>query len=270
MQKQTTQHIIHHLETIDSTNEEARRCVAAAGSPAEIDNYIIIAQTQTKGRGRLGRRWYSPPGNLYMTLIKRPQVPLVELSKISLVVGVAIRRVLKKYLSEDLYLALKWPNDILVNRMKLGGILVETDSYPALEEKSESTVEASPHCDQFNTFCFIGVGLNLNSSPDLTAYSSCSLLDFCADIPQIDDLALEIATELDSLIDLWTKDGFASIREEWLWAAYGLGRPVCARAENGFQVYGRFVTLSQDGAVVVTDDIGNDHLVRSSEITYLV
>ena len=143
----------------------------------------------------MGRRWYSPPGNLYMTLIKRPQVPLVELSKISLVVGVAIRRVLKKYLSEELYLALKWPNDILVNRMKLGGILVETDSYPLQEEASELAPDSSSHCDQFNTFCFIGIGINLNSSPDLTAYPSCALLDFCAEIPQIDDFALEIAME---------------------------------------------------------------------------
>ena len=205
-----------------------------------------------------------------MTLIKRPQVPLAELSKISLVVGVAIHRVLKKYLSEDLYLALKWPNDILVNNMKLGGILVETDSYPLLEEATELPAESSPHCDQQNTFCFIGVGVNLSSSPVLTAYPACALLDFCEEIPQIDDLAQEIATELDALIYLWTRNGFDSIREEWLWVAYGLGKPVCARAENGFQVYGRFVTLSQDGAVVVTDDMGNDYLVRSSEITYLV
>jgi BirA family biotin operon repressor/biotin-[acetyl-CoA-carboxylase] ligase len=261
------QHILHHLETVDSTNEEARRRVAAAESFSEVEDHVIIAQTQTKGRGRLGRRWYSPPGNLYMTIIKRPRVPLAELSKISLVVGVAIRRVLKKYLSDDLYLALKWPNDVLVNRMKLGGILVETDSYPSLHHHSE----ASPSvCDAHNTFCFIGIGVNLSSSPDLTAYPSCALLDFCQEIPEIDGLAQQIASELDNLLHVWAHKGFEAIREEWLWTAYGLGKPVCARAENGFQVYGRFVTLSQDGAVVVTDDIGTDHLVRSSEITYLV
>ena len=56
MTKKTRLHTLHHLETVDSTNEEARRRVAAAQSVSEVDNHIIIAQTQTKGRGRLGRR----------------------------------------------------------------------------------------------------------------------------------------------------------------------------------------------------------------------
>ncbi len=206
-----------------------------------------------------------------MTIIKRPQVPLAELSKISLVVGVALHRVLKRYLSEKVYLALKWPNDILVNRMKLGGILVETDSYPlSMSVQKVDNTSQTMFCDQQNTFCFIGIGINLLSSPELAVYPSCALLDFCESVPPIDILALEISRELDVSIEKWTQEGFEGIREEWLWVAYGLGNPVCARAENGFQVYGRFLTLSEDGAVVVTDDIGNDHLVRSSEITYLV
>lgn len=265
------QYTLNHLETVDSTNEEARRRVASAESFADIEDHVIIAQSQTKGRGRMGRRWYSPPGNLYMTIIKRPQIPLAELSKISLVVGVALHRVLRKYLSEDIYLALKWPNDILVNRMKLGGILVETDSYPLSTSLQTSDSSAQDEiCDQQNTFCFIGIGINLLSSPELAVYPSCSLLNFCESVPPIETLALEICRELDIYIEKWTQEGFDGIREEWLWVAYGLGKPVCARAENGFQIYGRFVTLSEDGAVVVTDDIGNDHLVRSSEISYLV
>lgn len=262
---------LNHLETVDSTNEEARRRVASATSFEEVDDHVIIAQSQTKGRGRMGRRWYSPPGNLYMTIIKRPQVSLAELSKISLVVGIAIHRVLKKYLPKETYLTLKWPNDILANRMKLGGILVETDSYPlSMSVQTSDTYAQTDFCDQQNTFCFVGIGINLSSSPELAVYPSCALLDFCESIPQIETLALEICHELDASIEKWTQEGFDGIREEWLWVAYGLGKPVCARAENGFQVYGRFVTLSEDGAVVVTDDIGNDHLVRSSEISYLV
>jgi BirA family biotin operon repressor/biotin-[acetyl-CoA-carboxylase] ligase len=263
-------YVINHLEAIDSTNDEARRRVEWATAPHEFENHIIVAQTQLKGKGRLGRHWYSPPGNLYMTIIKRPQIPLTELSKISLVVGVALHRVLKDYLSQkahkdlsEIYLALKWPNDILIDKMKVGGILVETEQYAA---NGAQSVEVQ---GEQNTLCFIGVGLNLVSSPDLTAYPACALLDFVTELPLLDDLIQRICKELDALLVQWREEGFGPIREEWLWSAYGLGKPICARVENGFQVYGRFTTLNEEGAIILTDDTGNDHVLLSSEISYL-
>lgn len=247
---------IHFLETVDSTNDEARRLLK---NNQDFKDHIIIAESQTKGRGRLGRRWYSPPGNLYMTILKTPKISLAELSKISLIVGLSLHRVLKKYIPENHHLCLKWPNDILVNRNKLGGILVETESYSIIDD----------HMNDSLTCCLIGVGINLVSSPELSNYSSCNLLEFTKDVPQPDVLALEISQSLDDLIETWETKGFDSLREEWLWNAYGLGKPVSAKAENGFQIYGRFLTINKDGAVVIMDETQQEHLITSSEITYM-
>lgn len=255
------EYTFYKYDSIDSTNDEARRLINKGDLeqfPQEAgtawgENAVVLADSQINGKGRLGRHWYSPPGNLYMTVVKRPQVPITQLSQISLVVGVAVRRVLEKFISPDHHLALKWPNDILINGMKIGGILVETDI---------PSTEAPP-------VCYIGIGINLLSSPDLINYPACSLLDFTKNVPTRDDFSRLLLASIETVFEDWTKSGFQEIREEWLWHAYGLGKPVQGIAENGFKLYGRLLTIDPEGALIISDEDGREHLVRSGEITYL-
>lgn len=237
------------FEQIESTNDEIKRIVTADYS----QDVLVITETQTRGRGRRGRRWYSPPGNLYMSFSKTPPVNPASLGQISLVIGIAVYKAIQKLIPDSAQIALKWPNDVLINKMKVGGILVETEQFPGQEYAT----------------CFAGVGVNILSSPEMVIFPACSLREFIKELPDRTKLALDIMKEFDILYDSWVKNGFSQIRDEWLSISYGLGKAVSARAENGFEVYGRFLTLSLDGAVIICDDDGNEYLVRSSEITYL-
>lgn len=281
-----THTIIHKYESIDSTNDEARRLVTKWNKSKRIPNSIyfetpkykikpkidssdliklspretnfpdtiILAETQTKGKGRLGRHWYSPPGNLYVTLIKSVPVHISKLPQLSLVVGLSVYHVLKSYIPDTNHIALKWPNDILIDGKKIGGILIETD----FDDTKSSTI------------CYIGIGINRLSAPDTIAYPTCCLLDFSTTPPSIDDLVSQIDIKLNELLNEWVQHGLQNLRDEWLWAAYGLGKPVSARVENGFMLYGRFVTLNQDGAFVIEDNEQIQHIVMSGEVKYLV
>ena len=239
----------YNYDQIESTNDEVKNLFSVDNS----QDVVVIARSQIKGRGRRGRRWYSPPGNLCFSFSKTPPVNPASLGQISLVVGLAVYKAVRKILGEKGQLALKWPNDILVNKMKVGGILVETEQFP----------------NQDHLTCIIGIGVNFMSAQEMVIFPACSLYEFTKELPELEAFAKDILVEFDLLYDLWVEDGFEKIRNEWLMVSYGLGKPVSARAENGFEVYGRFLTLSLDGAVVICDDLGNEYLVRSSEITYL-
>lgn len=253
-----TEPVIQKYDIIDSTNEEARRLVAqwnqSESNKSPFPDKIIIATTQTKGKGRLGRHWYSPPGNLYMTLIKTISVDALKLPQLSLVVGLSVYNVLKSYISKDHNVALKWPNDILVDGKKLGGILIETD----FDDTKKSTI------------CYIGIGLNRLSAPDTISYPTTCLLSYTSTPPEIDDLVSQIHAEFENLLEIWIQSDLENLREEWLWAAYGLGKPVSARVENGFMLYGRFVSLTSNGALIIEDDDQIQHTVTSGEINFMV
>lgn len=238
-----------NFEKVESTSDEVRNVIFKDPS----QDVVVIADMQTRGRGRRGRRWYSPPGNLYFSFSKTPAINPAALGQISLVTGIAVHHVISKLLPSSAQIALKWPNDILVNKMKLGGILIETEQFPGCEYAT----------------CIIGIGINITSSPEMVAFPPCALRDYINELPDKDELARNIIDEFNRCYNVWLYDGFEKLRSEWLSLSYGLGKPVSARAENGFEIYGRFLTLSSDGAVVICDDDGNEYLVRSSEITYL-
>lgn len=136
---------LHVLQETTSTNHEATK-LAQQGAP---DGTVLVAETQTAGKGRLGRSWYSPPGdNLYCSVILRNQ-PADNLtgwlSVIPLLSAVAVARAVQRV--ADLKPSLKWPNDILAGDRKLGGLLCESSlSGPS------------------TTFVVVGIGLNVNGS----------------------------------------------------------------------------------------------------------
>ena len=154
---------LHLFQEVSSTNHEAMK-LAQQGAP---DGTVVVAEAQTAGKGRLGRRWYSPPGaNLYCSVILRNQ-PTDDLagwlSVLPLLSAVAVAKAIQ--LAAGLTPSLKWPNDILAGDRKLGGLLCESSlSGPT------------------TTFVIVGVGLNVNSHRE----------DFPEDIR---DLATSIAEE---------------------------------------------------------------------------
>lgn len=114
---------IFSYQSIGSTNETAH-IFAVAGLP---EGTIIVAEKQSKGRGRLGRKWHSSPGKgLYFSIILRPKMPLAQTPGLSLIAGLAVVRAI--YAAAGLKVSMKWPNDILNDGKKLAGILVELEA----------------------------------------------------------------------------------------------------------------------------------------------
>ena len=135
--------ILYHGVTA-STNLQAK---ALAIEGAE-EGSVVVADSQTGGRGRMGRTWASPSGvNLYFSLILRPGVPSIRVPQLTLLVAAAIHQALSCSASRDLGALIKWPNDILVNNRKLCGVLCEMQSEPDLTH-----------------FVVVGIGINVNQS----------------------------------------------------------------------------------------------------------
>ncbi len=141
---------VHHFETLDSTNDLAKQ-LAAQGAP---EGAVVVAEAQTGGRGRLGREWNSPPGvGLYVSLVLRPMLPPMELPQITLTTAVAVVRAVRRV--AGVAPGIKWPNDLLLDGKKLGGILTE------METESDRIRHV-----------VVGLGLNVNNPefpPELAA-----------------------------------------------------------------------------------------------------
>ncbi|MEN3973872.1 biotin--[acetyl-CoA-carboxylase] ligase [Emcibacter sp. SYSU 3D8] len=224
------------FDSIDSTNEEARRHAATAR-----DRTVYWAKRQTAGRGRRGRSWMSEPGNLFVSLLLKPDCPLVQAAQLSFVSALAISDVLMKAGAGD-RAALKWPNDVLVDGAKICGILLEATSTGA-------QVEA----------VIVGIGLNLVSHPDGTPYPA---TDFHhAGLENLNaDLALTWLLDAFELrYAAWRDQGFPAVRADWLIRAWRLGQDIQVQLD-GETVTGRFAELDESGALVVETPAGARHI----------
>src|SRR5471030_2499589 len=109
---------IQHHERIGSTSDEARR-LAASGAP---HGTVVHADEQTSGRGRFGRTWHSPPGNLYLSVVLRLDLPTANGAELSFVAVLTVADAIDALLPKQTRATLKWPNDVLVNEGKIAGI----------------------------------------------------------------------------------------------------------------------------------------------------
>ncbi|MGI9509302.1 MAG: biotin--[acetyl-CoA-carboxylase] ligase [Geminicoccaceae bacterium] len=221
---------LHHLEAVGSTNDVIAR-LALEGAPSGT---MVLADRQTKGRGRLGRAWQSAPGNLQASILLRVDCPLKNAPQLSLLAGVALGETLARHGPEDLDLALKWPNDVLIGGAKVAGILLETTG-----DERERLVHVT-----------IGLGMNVVWSPVDVDYPVTSLASagFGARSPK--DWLFIYVSNLAIWLDRWQRDGFAVIRDAWRARSYGLGELIRFRVRSE-QIDGRFVDLTEKGALLI-------------------
>lgn len=225
-------------DRIDSTNAEALRCACAG----ELGGLWILAGEQLGGRGRAGRSWVSPPGNLYASLLLRPDCSATAALGLSLLTAVAVRQAIAESCGAPMSeraLGLKWPNDILLNGAKVGGILLE----------STGTAGRAEHA------VVIGVGLNVGQHPD-GLERSVAHLSSAAPALRVLELFEGLARTTDHWLGIWHNgQNFAAIRAEWLAYAHGLGASVSVRV-NGTVVEGVFIGLDESGALRLGDRFG--------------
>jgi BirA family biotin operon repressor/biotin-[acetyl-CoA-carboxylase] ligase len=234
------------FEAIDSTNEEAKR-LAAAGEPGPI---WISAARQTAGRGRRGRSWESPTGNLAATLMLRPGKSANECAQLSFVAAIAACDMLQ-YFAPAAQFRVKWPNDVLADRSKLVGILLESASQGG----------------EAPGWMAIGIGINLATHPEGLEYPVTSLKGLGVAVPPPDDALLHLAASFARWYEVWRGDGFAAIRDAWLARAAGLGSRIRARLSHE-ETHGVFEGLDASGALLLRESAGTLRAISAGEVFF--
>jgi BirA family biotin operon repressor/biotin-[acetyl-CoA-carboxylase] ligase len=234
------------FDVIDSTNEEAKR-LAAAGESGPI---WISAARQTAGRGRRGRSWQSPTGNLAATLMLRPGKPAGTCAQLSFVTAIATRDALAIFAPSS-ELCVKWPNDVLAGGRKIAGILLE----------SASQGDASP------PWLAIGIGMNLATHPEDTEFPATSLAALGALPPPPDDALLHLAANFAKWYEVWRAEGFGTIRDAWLARAAGLGGRIRARLAHE-EASGVFEGIDENGALLLRAAGGRVRAIPAAEVFF--
>ncbi|MBL3674773.1 biotin--[acetyl-CoA-carboxylase] ligase [Paracoccus aerius] len=228
----------HVLDQVDSTNAEAMRMAPALSGPT-----WIMARRQTAGRGRRGRAWTDPPGNFAATLVLRPEGGPADAARLSFVAALAVHDALRQLCGPQLNVALKWPNDVLLNGGKLSGILLESIG-------SGGTIQALA----------IGIGVNLAAAPDAGlvepgATRPVSLLGETGLTVSPDDFLSALALAFDDWHRQMRAYGFGPIREAWLARATRLGETIIARTGTT-ETTGRFDGIDETGALILSGPRG--------------
>ena len=214
---------VRHYDSVGSTNDEARRLArdgAAHGT-------VVHADEQTAGRGRLLRTWFSPPGNLYLSILLRLDVPVQRMSELSFVASLAVAGTVDALLPKRLCPVLKWPNDVLVEGAKISGILLEMEGAAAI----------------------LGIGLNVLEAPSGARYETTTLVAK-GGIASVDTARDILLDQLGQFLDLWQREGFKAIRSAWLERSYPPGAQIRVSASGASQE-GRFAGLDEAGALLL-------------------
>ncbi|MEZ5811544.1 MAG: biotin--[acetyl-CoA-carboxylase] ligase [Rhizobiaceae bacterium] len=235
------------LGDVGSTNSEAMR-LAAEGDAGSL---WVTAERQLRGRGRRGRPWVSEPGNLYASLLIVDPAPQAALMHLPLVAAVGVYDALKpSFLHAPQALAVKWPNDILVDGHKINGILLESASLP---DNRMAVV--------------IGCGVNCVHHPAQTSYPATNLAACGIDLPP-PVLFPRLARAMAAALAMWKRGaGFHHIREKWLLAARGIGGRVTVNLGDG-SVEGLFEDIDGDGYLRLRLDDGTRRKISAGDLFF--
>jgi BirA family biotin operon repressor/biotin-[acetyl-CoA-carboxylase] ligase len=236
------------LSNTASTNSIAFQ-LAEAGAE---EGTVVIADSQSNGKGRLGRIWSSPPGiNLYCSIILRPAVKPYQAPQLTFLSAVAVARAIEQ--SSALKPEIKWPNDVLLNGRKLAGLLNEM----------------SAETDGIN-FVILGIGVNLNMTEvhfptDLRTPATSLLLEHGRPVNRVQFTALMLH-ELDRLYAGFLSCGFDPVREEWQKRCNAAGRVVVVTDGGTETVQGMFNGIDSDGALLVRMADGRIERIVSGDV----
>lgn len=234
-------------DEVDSTSIQAKR-LAEEGAPS---GQLVIAKSQNSGVGRRGRAWTSPEGNMYASLMIRPNCSSAEAAKLSFLVAVALYQSIRKILPGSVPASLKWPNDVLVDGKKIAGILLESKSCP----------------DGALDWLVIGTGVNISDYPQVTEGLPATALGLYGAEPKPTDLIASYCENFLHYYQIWVKNGFAPIRDEWLKYAGGVGNEVVARLPNK-ELHGIFTGLDEEGALILKQSNGEVKYISAGEVFF--
>lgn len=239
---------VRSYDSLGSTSDEAFR-LAREGAP---HGTVVIAREQTAGRGRTGRGWQSPPGNLYLSVLLRLDLPTARAAELSFVVALAVAETVDSWLPGRA--RLKWPNDVLVDGAKIAGILIE----------------------QADGVTVLGIGVNVAHCPSGLSYRTTALLPVMLGAGRpptpfsAEDVGARAKREHDDVVRVreallrvlarrlasWRADGFAPVRAAWLDRAHPVGTRLRTHAAEG-----SFAGIDADGALLLDTPKGRVRVV---------
>jgi len=238
---------IHYFIELDSTNAHARRLAEQGAQAGEV----VIAESQTDGRGRLGRPWVSPPHvNLYLSVILRPKLPPVDAPQITLMAAVALADASATFI--PVVPEIKWPNDILAEGRKLAGILTES----------------ACHAEAID-FVILGIGVNINypveSMPDAIRKRATSMISLAGGSVSRESVARRLIQDLDRCYGELEETGFQTLAPRWE-ARFGLrGKKVRVEMTDRI-VIGTARGIDRDGALILQDGRGELQRVVAGDV----
>ncbi len=229
------------LETVASTSAEALR-LARAGERGPL---WVTARQQSAGRGRRGRMWISEPGNLFATLLLTDPAPPERAAQLSFVAALALHdAIVAQVPALTPRLALKWPNDVLLDGVKLAGILIEAEGTRPL-------------------VVAVGIGVNCRHHPPDAEYPATDLAAAGAEVT-VEALFAALSLAMVHRLREW-QAGFAPIRAAWLARAGGLGAELRARLGTR-ELIGRFETIDEEGRLRLRLADGSLEAIAAGEV----
>ncbi len=244
---------IFFYQHTDSTNIRAKKLAdkgAAAGT-------IVWAVNQSAGRGRLGKKWAScAKKGLYLSFIVRPKTDFADYAKITLVAGVATARFLIEELqNRSEKLALKWPNDLLLDGKKIAGIL------------TEAAAPGRVH----TPYAVIGIGINIchtkEDFPQELSNQATSLLLETGNKRALQPLVRRLQQHIQRAVSEFENGLFPQLLEEWRSMDYLYGKEISCVATNGKIVSGKALGVDDNGVLFIEDQNGSKHEILSGDLT---
>ena len=225
---------IQYFKETESTNIIAREMADSVE-----EGTVVIAESQTGGRGRIGRKWLSPEGGIWLSIILKPNIQPSYAPRITLMAGVSVAKTIRNI---GLPAKIKWPNDILINGRKVCGILTEIEAEIDMIE-----------------YCVVGIGIDANvdteSFPEEIRDSSTSLKKELGHEINRADFVRNLLSEFEALYLVFRKGGFPSILEEWrdMSATIGEWVKITTQAKT---IYGEAIGVDNEGALILETDEG--------------
>tara|TARA_B100000989_G_scaffold257195_1_gene206629 strand:- start:1032 stop:1832 length:801 start_codon:yes stop_codon:yes gene_type:complete len=234
-------------ESTGSTNEDMALLAKQGIAPWTV----VQALVQTSGRGRHGKSWDSQIGNLFMSLLLRPNVNRMRWGELSLLSAIAVASTLSDYVDSQI-IEVKWPNDVLINGKKIAGILLEVADFN-VEEPS----------------VIVGVGVNISKTPEKFEYPVTCINDYKTGHTSVDSVFISLLNHFVYWFHIWEDNGFGAIKDEWMRRAFKLGGSVSVENTNGFKAEYKFRGIDMEGAILLDDENGKRSRVRSGTVRFL-
>lgn len=241
---------IYYFKEIDSTNTKAKQL--ATDSAAE--GTLVISETQTGGRGRKNRNWFSKPHkNIHLSLILRPQIAPSEAPALTLMTAVALSEAITEL--TDIDIKIKWPNDLLVNKLKLAGILTEL----------------STDMDSID-YVVIGIGLNVNINhaefpEELSQIATSILAETDEKLVRVNILQ-NFLRLFEKYYNIFIKDGTEKILKRWKELSNVIGRDIEIEMIDK-TVKGKVIDIDEQGVLVIEDKSGQRQNIFSGDLRIL-